>query len=351
MNWRDLEGWKKGAIGIIIVLLILAVFSSIKFWRVLSPVSLPEIEDLDGKLVYYRQASELSSDYAHISKTEDEKWNRTIDVWTYYEIQERLRILKNQKDLDKGVFWYVPAKIKYFDVEEELSRYKNAFEIASIELILKDDPFLDERDTKHLDGIYRYNRDLYKEFRILSLLYSGQVFPEDFWVGGVPKRENYLKDGTHFLSDFKRERVWVGIYNTSMPGVYNFIGEYCTDEFSVSTGNYWTEAKKIQPTAQSMRVRWYYSAFDEDGAVHDIIWELRKNETNEWFTFGEFTEPDPKAGNYEIVSSLITDIPVLDYCFEGDEVKWGNRICGECVAFDSYGEQHYVEQYLGADNR
>lgn len=218
--------------------------SLIKFWWLLSPVSLPEIEDLDGKLVYYLQASELSSDYAHISKTEEEKRNRTIDVWNYYEIQNRIWTLKKQKDRDKGLFWYVPVKIKYFDVEEELSRYKNAFEIASIELILKDDPYKDERDTQRLAALYTANRNAYREFRILSLLYSGQVFPEDFWVGGVPKRENYLEDGIHFLSDFKREKVWVGLYNTSMPGVYNFIGEYCTDEFSVSTGNYWIEAKK-----------------------------------------------------------------------------------------------------------
>jgi len=106
-------------------------------------------------------------------------------------------------------------------------------------------------------------------------------------------------EGEHYLSDFKRDHVWVGLYNISIYDVSNFIGYYTTDVSTLDMNYYWEEALKKNPDTKSIKIKWIYISQD-----YKIVWEGCKNEDEEWYTFSKYTG-DPENGTYKLVNMSV----------------------------------------------
>lgn len=107
------------------------------------------------------------------------------------------------------------------------------------------------------------------------------------------------EEGEHYLLEFKKDHVWVGLYDTSTPDISNFIGYYTTDVFTLDMNYYWEEALKNNHETKSIRIKWIYTSQD-----YKIVWEGCKNEDEERYTFSKYTG-DPENGTYKLVNMSV----------------------------------------------
>lgn len=155
-------------------------------------------------------------------------------------------------------------------------------------------------------------------------------------------------EGWSNLSGFKKGKVWVGTYSSTIPEDAYFLDkyEYCDGHFTKDISYYWSEAIKKSSEVKSIQIKWIYTATNsKDGREHDIIWEGNANGPNPenfWLTYGNLPSSMdvPPDGNYWIGN----DYWHLKCCYTSFPTSCGfaNTHCGNCFAPDQDGYQHFV---------
>ncbi len=158
----------------------------------------------------------------------------------------------------------------------------------------------------------------------------------------------FLPNGIWNFSDFRRGKVWVGMYSSNTPDKNYFIDEYCTDTFTTNMYYYWNEAKNRNPNTNSIQVKWIYTATcNYDNKVHDLIWEGNKNSNSVWYTYAQYVYEDPPKGDYGVQCYQNSGIcqRYLVCCRSPILYHWCNTHCGYCFACDDAdATQHFVTQ-------
>jgi len=196
---------------------------------------------------------------------------------------------------------------------------------------LEDEHWQYKKRHIELRTIQKMNKDLNEGISVLTIYCS-----EDMCPPKIP----HLKDNYWYsFGNFRKIRVWVGMYDKSIPydPDADMIDEYCTTYFTTSMNYYWNVAKNRNPNTKSIQIKWFYLA-DHGSTTYNVIWEGNKNSSREWYTYGRYTTTDPQFGTYQID------------CYENHHeccvytwyhCDWCNTHCGGCFACDPSGSQNF----------
>jgi len=256
--------------------------------------SLPEIENLDFEMAFSRNGSQFMG---------EKRIQKEAEI---YDLLERAK---------KGE-----------DVWNEIERLES--EISSIE----------EKERE-------YRRE-YLESRIIKIA-SETPTPRFTWYCPsfmCGNKDDPLPAGHHYLKNFSKVKVWIGMYDSPTPSENTFIGEYCTTYFTTNMEYYLREAVQRNPDTDSIQIKWFYLAYAPwDYRYHDIIWEGNKS-TNpnigEWYTYAEYLTTNPTNGLYELGAPCCNKMVC---CYNGG-CHWCNDHCNSCFACDSDACQHFVTE-------
>ena len=195
---------------------------------------------------------------------------------------------------------------------------------------LEDEHWQYKKRHIELRTIQKMNKDLNKGISILTIYCS-----ETLCLPKIP----HLKDNYWYsFGNFRKIRVWVGMYSTNSPHKNYKIDEYCTSYFTTSMNYYWNVAKNRNPNTKSIQIKWFYLAdVYDDGTRHNIIWEGNKNSSREWYTYyGKYTTTNPKSGSYQVKRYLNHHA-----CCGWIKCHWCNTHCGGCFACDPSRAQYF----------
>ena len=193
------------------------------------------------------------------------------------------------------------------DYESEITKQKNEVELLREKLTKKElelKELYKKRDNSLVGEINKLRDELERSEIARDYASKREVLLYTVLFYKLKKSESLeilpsWEEDEHYLSDFERDHVWVGLYNTSIPGTSNFVGGYNTDVFTSDMGCYWEEALKNNSETKSIRIKWIYIS-----QGHKIVWEGYKNENEEWFTLSEYTG-DPENGTYKLVNMSV----------------------------------------------
>ncbi len=197
------------------------------------------------------------------------------------------------------------------DYESEITKQKNEVELLREKLTKKElelKELYKTRDNSLVGEINKLRDELERSEIARDYASKREVLLYTVLFYKLKKGESLeilpsWEEDEHYLSDFERDHVWVGLYNTSTPEMSNFIGDYTTDVFTSDMSHYWEEALKNNLETKSIRIKWIYIS-----QGHKIVWEECKNETEEWYTFSKYDD-DPNDGNYTVVNMNLLNYP------------------------------------------
>jgi len=258
--------------------------------------SLPEIENLDFEIAFSRNGSQFMGEK---------------------RIQKEMEIDDLLERAEKGE-----------NLWDEIIKIEN--EISSIE----------EKE-------WEYRRE-YLESRIIKIA-SETPTPRFTWYCPsfiCGNKDDPLPAGHHYLKNFSKVKVWIGMYDSPTPSENTFIGEYCTTYFTTNMEFYLREAVERNPDTDSIQIKWFYLAYAPwDYRYHDIIWEGNKStdpNIGEWYTYAEYLTTNPTNGLYELGDPCCNKMVC---CYNGG-CHWCNDHCNSCFACDSDACQHFVTENL-----
>ncbi|MEA1992800.1 MAG: hypothetical protein U9N35_00165 [Euryarchaeota archaeon] len=243
-----------------------------------------------------------------IEKLEEELWYRSdvhLQLSILYSLQQRGKHLFGHVVLPVGTSQGVSKGI-FVDDESEIADRKNELELLREdrigkqhgleELYMRRDPTLISSMKELSYELQGHEYTTKRYFFLHTVLLFKLKHNESLEI--TPSWE----EGEHYLSP-EKDHVWVGMYDSSAPGVTNFLGYYITNTFTSDMNYYWEETLKNNPETKSIRIKWIYTAKGQR-----IVWEGNKNKEKEWYTFAEY-ESDPEAGTYTVVNMNLLNYP------------------------------------------
>lgn len=295
--------------------------------------------DLDWFIAYFRQAGELTFD--EYIETDMKLREVLKEVKTgNATINDALELVEKRKRIWDRIYGYMEER-------DKLQTLKKLKELGKQQTIMK---------TIGIEPL-AYNFGGINEG---SLCLSTVCYLNYGYKNTLPSVHDTNPPEPVYYTVFSPVAVWVGIYQSSIPNVTYFWGEYCTYEFpstSTDVKKYWDKAVELHPGSQfedfgSIQVKLFYDGIaynpkEESYQESNIIWEFNCNSTGCWLARNRpelLSPPDATYRNQEYM--LYVYARVLACCSGGDvsslTCKWANRHCGGCFAPDESASQNFA---------